>query len=93
MCMFKAVVLNLGSFGPLLPPRDIHQHLGTLPFFLFFFGLFKGHTHSIWRFLAGGRIGSAVATGLPVPQPQQRQIQFTSATYTTAHGNAGCQTR
>ena len=25
----------------------------------------------------------------PTPQPQEHQIQATSATYTTAHGNAG----
>ena len=28
----------------------------------------------------------------PTPQPQQRQIQAVSATYTTAHGNAGSST-
>ena len=37
---------------------------------------------------ARGLIG-AVATGLHTPQPQQRGIRATSATYTAAHGNAG----
>ena len=36
---------------------------------------------------ARGRIG-AVA-GLPTPEPQQCQIRDASATYATAHGNAG----
>ena len=35
----------------------------------------------------GGRIG-AVCSCQPTPQPQQRQIQAVSATYTT-HSNAG----
>jgi len=34
----------------------------------------------------------AVAASLRTPQPQQRGIQAESATYTTAHGNAGSST-
>ena len=34
-----------------------------------------------------GRIGAY--SFCPMPQPQQRRIQAASATYTTAHGNAG----
>ena len=35
------------------------------------------------------RLGSnRICSRWPTPQPQQRQIQVTSATYTTAHGNA-----
>ena len=36
---------------------------------------------------AKGRIGAVVAR--PTPEPQQRGIRAASATYTTAHGNAG----
>ena len=54
----------------------------------FFFGLFLG--------LLPQHNGGSQARGLnrscscwPIPQPKQRQIQAASATYTTAHGNAG----
>ena len=36
---------------------------------------------------ARGRIGAVAAK--PTPEPQQRGIRAASATYTTAHGNAG----
>ena len=57
------------------------------------FGLFAfyGCTRGIWRFPGEGLI-RAVATSLQ-PQPQQHGIPATSATYTTAHGNAGSLTR
>ena len=35
---------------------------------------------------ARGLIGAVAAR--PMPEPQQRRIQASSATYTTAHGNA-----
>ena len=48
---------------------------------------FQGCIHSIWRFLRqGSNLGSCCQ---PTPEPQQCQIRATSATYTTAHGNAG----
>ena len=53
----------------------------------FFFFTFQGCTCSIWRFPDQGLNRSCSCR--PTPQPQQRQIQAVSATYTTAHGNAG----
>ena len=58
-------------------------------FFLFFcfvfFFAFQGHTHSIWKFPGQGSNGSYSCW----PTPQQHRIRATSATYTTAHRNAG----
>ena len=48
---------------------------------------FLGHTRGIWRFPGQGSNQSF--SHWPSPQPQQCQIQATSSTYTTAHGNAG----
>ena len=57
-------------------------------YFFFVFLPFSWATPTVYGgFQARGLIG-AVATGL-TPQPQQHGIQATSATYTTAHGNAG----
>ena len=57
-------------------------------FFFFFFLLsLQGHTCSIWSFPGQGANWSCCYR--PTPQPQQHRIQNSSATYTTAHGNAG----
>ena len=53
----------------------------------FFFCLFEGHTHSIWRFPGQGSNQSC--SHQPTAQPQQHQILAASATYPTTHGNAG----
>ena len=47
-------------------------------FFFFFFLVFLGSNRSCSRW--------------PTPEPLQRRIQVASATYTTAHGNAGAVT-
>ena len=58
------------------------------------FLLFRAVPAAYGSLQARGQIRAA-ATGLhrcscwPTPQPQQHQTQATSATYTTAHGNAG----
>ena len=54
-------------------------------FFFFFFCLFRATPTAYGNFQARGQIGT-VATDL-TPQPEQHQIQATSATYTTAHSN------
>ena len=54
--------------------------------FFFFFGLFRAAPAAYGSSNAKGPIG-AVATGLA--QPQQWGVQAMSASYTTAHGNAG----
>ena len=46
---------------------------------------FQGQTCSIWRFPDQGSDWNCSLQ--PMSQPQQGQIQVTSATYTTAHGN------
>ena len=51
-------------------------------FFLFFFLTFQDHTWGIWKFPGQGPKRSCSC------QPQPHQIRATSATYTTAHGNA-----
>ena len=48
---------------------------------------FKGHPHSIWR--SPGYESNRSCSCQLTPEPQQRQIQATCATYTTAHGNTG----
>ena len=55
--------------------------------FPFFFYHFLGRSRGIWRFPGQGSIRSH--SRRPTPEPQQRRIRVTSATYTTAHGNAG----
>ena len=69
--------------GMLFPP------LGEIPEVIpfFFFCLFRAATATYGGSQARDLIG-AVAPD-PTPQPQQRQILDASATYTTAHGNAG----
>ena len=59
-------------------------------FYFFIFCLFAtslGRSHSIWRFPGSGWNRSC--SRRPTPEPQQRGIRAASATYTTAHGNAG----
>ena len=56
-------------------------------FFFWSFCHFLGRSHSIWRFPGQGSSWSC--SHRPTPQPQQRGIQATSATYPTVHGNAG----
>jgi len=58
-----------------------------LYFFLFLFLSFQGCICGIWKFPGWGSNPSYSCQ--PMPQPQQCSIQATSATYTTAHGNAG----
>ena len=48
---------------------------------------FGGHAQGIWRFPGQGCNGSHCCQPT-TPQPQQRRIRATSATYTTAQGNA-----
>ena len=48
---------------------------------------FQGCTHGIWR--VPGQGSNQSCSCRPAPQPQQRCIRALSATYTTAHGNAG----
>ena len=63
---------------------------GTHKTFLFL--VFLGScTWGIWRFPGEGSNRSWSCR--PTPQPQQRGIRATSATYTTAHGNARSLTR
>jgi len=56
-------------------------------FFFLFFCHFLGRSCGIWRFPGYELNQSCIHQ--PTPEPQQRGIQATSATYTTAHGNAG----
>ena len=53
--------------------------------FLFIY-FFKGCTCSIWRFPGQG--SNQNYNCWPMPEPQQRGVRTTSATYTTAHSNA-----
>ena len=56
-------------------------------FFFFFWSFchFLGRSHSTWRFPGWGSHRSC--SRWPMPEPQQRGIRATSATYTTAHSN------
>ena len=51
------------------------------------FCCFLGCSLGIWRFPGQGLNRSC--SHRPTPEPQQRGIRAASATYTTAHGNAG----
>ena len=66
--------------------RCSHGDSVTRSFFLSFFS-FQDRTCGIWRFSGEGSNRSYCCW--PTPQPQPHQIRDTSATYTTAHGNAG----
>ena len=55
--------------------------------FFFFFLSFQGCTYGIQRFPGQGL--NRGCSRWPMPRPQHCQIQAESATYTTAHGNAG----
>ena len=57
----------------------------SLSFFLSFFGPFRSVPTAYGSSQARGWIGAAAAS----LQPQQRQIQTTSVTWTTAHSNTG----
>ena len=58
-------------------------------FFFFFFGFLGLHP----RHVEVPRLGSNQSYSCQcTPQPQQHRIQAVSATYTTAHGNAGSST-
>ena len=62
--------------------------LYSFSFFLFLsFCHFFGHSRGIWRLPGEGSTRSC--SRRPTPEPQQRGIRAASATYTTAHGNAG----
>ena len=54
---------------------------------LFFFLLFYGCTHGIWKFPGYGLNQNYSCRR--TPEPQQPRIWAASATYTTAHSNAG----
>ena len=63
-------------------------------FFIFLFFIFFVFLPLLWAAPAAyggsqarGRIGAVAPR--PTPEPQQRRIRAASATYTTAHGNAG----
>ena len=58
-----------------------------LAFFFFFFLIFLG-PHQ-WHMEVPRQGPNQSCSCRPMPQPQQHGIQATSATYTTAHGNAG----
>ena len=60
-----------------------------LDFFLSFCH-FLGRSWDIWRFPGQGL--NRNCSHQPTPEPQQRGIGAASATYTTAHGNAGSST-
>ena len=55
--------------------------------YLFLSFVFYGRTHSMWRFPGLG--SNQNWSRQPTPQPQQCGIWFTSAAYSTVHGNAG----
>ena len=61
-------------------------HILLLLFFLSFCH-FLGRTSGIWRF-PGWELNQS-CSHRPTPEPQQRRIRAVSATYTTAHSNAG----
>ena len=58
-----------------------------LSFFFFFFFGGGPHTHGIQRFPGWGSNWNCSCQ--PMRQPQQHQIQASSATYSTAHSNTG----
>ena len=58
--------------------------------FCLFVCLFLGHACSVWTFPGQGLNQSCRCQ--PTPQPRQFRIRAVSATYTTAHGNAGALT-
>ena len=63
--------------------------VNTKQFFVCLFAFlpfFQGRSRSIWRF--PGQESNHSCCRQPTPQPQQLGIRATSATYTTAHGNA-----
>ena len=79
-------------------PGTSLTHLSTLQIFIIYlFLLFRAAPAAYGGSQARGLIGPTAA-GLHyscqlTPQAQQCQIQAVSATYTTAHGNAGSLTR
>ena len=80
----------------LMDTSPIHFHcatMGTPSFFSFFFFVLLSFCHFLgrfcdtWRFPGWGSNRSP--SHQPMPKPQQHGIRAESATYTTAHGNAG----
>ena len=72
---------------PFENPMKFSIFLFSFSFFLsffFFFFLNKGYTCSIWKFPGYG--SNQNYSCQPTPQPEQRRIQATSVTYSTAHG-------
>ena len=76
---------SFGNAGLMLPGR-ISQSLGGCVVFCFVLS-FQGQICGMWKF--PGQRSNRSCSCQPTPQPQQLRIQATSATYTTAHGNAG----
>ena len=77
--------------GPVNPPSSssICTCISFFFFYLFYFLFFlpfQGYSHGIWK--VPGQGPSRSHSCQPIPQPQRPQIQATSATYTTAQGNA-----
>ena len=61
--------------------KDMQKERLTIFFFFVFLGLHPWHMES-------PRLGSNwICSCRPMPEPQQRGIQATFATYTAAHGN------
>ena len=59
----------------------------ALLFFFFIFAFSRAAPMAYGGSQARGLIGAAAAK--PTPEPQQHGIQAATATYTTAHSNAG----
>ena len=67
--------------------QNPHHFLNSsTPSFFFFFCLFQGRTHGIWR--CSGQGSNQSCSLWPTPQPLQHQIRVVSVTYTTAHSRS-----
>ena len=77
-CFQVLAIVNIAAMNP-----GVH---GAFQMSLFFFFLFYGCIHSTWKFPDQG--SNLSYSCQPTPQPQQRGIWASSATYNTAHGNA-----
>ena len=67
-------------------PFPTHTHTQQC---IFFFFSCQGHTCGMWKFPGQGQNWSCPCQPTPQAQAQPHQTQASSATYTTAHGNAG----
>jgi len=93
--MFVVALLCAWSLGEVSVEGQVHGGLLYLlacfcvSFFFSFclFAISLGRSCSIWRFPGQGSNQSC--SHWPMPEPQKRGIRAASATYTTAHGNAG----